>query len=51
MFKSYKIVKDEFADYENLKRGKMYIFAVRLNKMDGYPGAMSMFPLFTVKRE
>ena len=51
MFKTYKIVKEEYVSYENLQPGKMYIFAVRLNKIDGYPGAMSRFPLFAVEGE
>ena len=51
MFKSYKIVKTEYASYENLPAGRQYRFAVRLNKIDGYPGAMSKFPSFAVEGE
>lgn len=50
-FKTYGIVQNESIEYKKLTKGRHYIFAVRFNKIDGYCGKMSKFPIFTVPAE
>ena len=47
-FKTYRKVQTESMTYKNLPKGRRYTFAVRLYKIDGYPGKMRKFPTFTV---
>lgn len=50
-FKTYRKSETESLNYKNLPKGKRYTFAVRLYKIDGYPGKMRRFPTFTVLAE
>ena len=47
-FQTFNITKEEFLLYSGLEPGKIYRFAVRLNKVDGYYGKMNKFPEFEV---